>query len=89
MGLAFLYGLPGHFDDGQAWLEWLSMLGAEWEWSNFVLISIGVILFLYAALPQRVLVWAGSTFLPNQRPVKQPESHPKEKYTHLGQWRNS
>ena len=77
-GIAFFYGLPGHIDDGQAWLGWISMVGNEWGWWNFTLIALGVILFLYAAAPQRTLVWAVSKFRPTQRENSNP-SQPKEK----------
>ena len=54
------------------------MVGNEWGWWNFTLIALGVILFLYAAAPQRTLVWAASKFRPTQRENLNP-SQPKEK----------
>ena len=54
-----IYGLPGHFEDGQAWLDWLAelTLGGQvtWLWWNYALIACGVLLAAYATLPSRIL----------------------------------
>ena len=53
----FLFGLPGHLDDGRWWMGRLPMLG-ELQWLNYLLVALGTITLAYAVAPQSVLTWA-------------------------------
>ena len=65
----FLFGLPGHLDDGRAWMGWLSVLSEEWQWYNFLLIFLGTITLGYAVAPEKLLSWAVRQFRPVPRAV--------------------
>ena len=61
----FLFGLPGHLDDGQVWVGWISMKDG-WQWWNYGLVTLSACMLAYAVLPQRVLAWAGSYIRPSR-----------------------
>ena len=74
--LLFVFGLPGHFDDGKKWMEWLSMIPMNyWQWWNYLLIVLSAMAFLYAVVPQNVLSWisnrVGSKGIPQQVEYKE------------------
>ena len=76
--LFFVYGLPGNIDDWQKWVElkdWAVVMSSNWQWTNILLILLGVVTFLYAVVPQRALSWLGSYF----GTVKVPQ--PPKSYT--------
>ena len=33
------------------------MIDANWQWWNYILIILGIVTFLYATVPQKVLSW--------------------------------
>ena len=57
----FMYGLPGHVEDGKWWLDLWDRLvltvdaQATWEWWNYVLVAAGVLLTSYTVLPESTL----------------------------------
>ena len=56
----FLFGIPGYFETGKTWVEWLMMIDASWQWWNYLLVFFGTLMFFYATAPQRVLDWITS-----------------------------
>ena len=63
----FMYGFPGHVEDGQWWLDWWHRLmlaaegGVEWLWWNYAMVAAGVLLALYALLPAHLLQYIART----------------------------
>ena len=53
--LLFIYGIPGHIDDGLTWMGWIQI--ASWQLLEYLLIFLVGALSLYAVVPQRVLNW--------------------------------
>ena len=60
--IMLVYGLPGHLEDGEAWLRGFKMMAGQqayWLWWNYALIGGGVLLATYSLLPERLLRWTG------------------------------
>ena len=72
--LLFIYGIPGHIDDGLTWMGWIQI--ASWQLLEYLLIFLVGALSLYAVVPQRVLNW----FMNHRDQAEshqQAESHPQ------------
>ena len=64
----FIVGIPGLLDDIKTWQLWIKMNG--WEWWNYLLVSIGLLLVLNATYPWLVRVVPDAKSTKSKRKTK-------------------
>ena len=73
-----IFGIPGHLDDAEAWLKMLkSLVAADWQWWNILLVSFSGILAVYALLPQRAVDALWARFIGVAETGAKPAEEPK------------